>query len=195
MEKYVYPIGSVVLLKNDRDEELKAMVAAYAIKDNKKGISYEYAGFELPMGYNPDRICFFNSQSIICPIFIGNIDSKNKKIRKEVSKHYAEDNITFLPIGSIVEINDGERVMITGICLIDVEDGKMFDYVAQGCVNKLPYKFNRDEIKEIIFVGYQGNEFRKYKAILDSISIGVNKEEDAINKIRELLKKEEKNNA
>ena len=67
----------------------------------------------------------------------------------------------FLPIGSVVIINDGSQpVMIYGRKQINTDDEKVWDYV--GCLypegnlgEEYNVFFNDEDIKEILFIGFQ----------------------------------------
>jgi len=78
-----------------------------------------------------------------------------------------------LPIGSIVILKDGEQpLMIYGIMQSDGEGGlfkktKEFDYVSvpypQGNLGPgMTFLFNHEDIKEIIFRGYESEERSKF---------------------------------
>lgn len=80
-----------------------------------------------------------------------------------------------LPIGSIVQLKDtGYRVMICGRVLGKSGEDTLYDYVAcqypQGLTDAELLFFNRDDIQETYFIGFQDPEelyFRK--EILDKI--------------------------
>lgn len=190
--KFVYPLGSVVLI-NDKinNKKVEILISSYGMKDNRNNASYEYAGFEIPIGYNPNNIYYFNNQDIICPIFIGYKGEHNKKIRNLVSDHYLDANIGYLPIGSVVEIANKEKVLITGLCLIDLKESKLRDYIGKGIANDLTYRFNRDEIVDIDFVGYQGEEFLNYKKIIDALYKELKDKKDLYKEFKRLITKEE----
>ena len=78
-----------------------------------------------------------------------------------------------LPIGSVVILRDGEQpLMIYGIMQSDWEGGlfkkpKEFDYVSvpypQGNLGAgMTFLFNHEDIKEIIFRGYESKERNKF---------------------------------
>lgn len=77
-----------------------------------------------------------------------------------------------LPIGSVVMLTGGTKeVMITGYKSKTSNDGDVFDY--NGCIfpegfmeNKF-LLFNHSQIKEILFTGYENEEYKKY---LDKIN-------------------------
>ena len=146
MKKFVYPLGSVVLAKQPDEKIIKVMITGYGIKDKINKKSFEYGGFEIPGGYDPNKICFLNNENIICPIFIGYISDSNKDIRKEVAKHYDNYEMPLLPIGSVVEIADGKKVMITSLCVLDIKNDKLFDYMGEDLENRLKYNFNKNDI-------------------------------------------------
>lgn len=70
-----------------------------------------------------------------------------------------------LPIGTIVLLEDGEkRLMITGIMQSDViEKGQQYDYLGilypEGHIgDQFQYLFNHEDIKEIVFRGFEDAE-------------------------------------
>ncbi|OUN99636.1 hypothetical protein B5F98_00190 [Pseudoflavonifractor sp. An44] len=70
-----------------------------------------------------------------------------------------------LPIGSIVRLKDGEkRLMINGIMQSDASgDGKEYNYLGilypEGHIgDQFQYLFNHEDIKEIVFRGYEDIE-------------------------------------
>ena len=78
-----------------------------------------------------------------------------------------------LPIGSIVILKDGEQpLMIYGIMQLDAEGGLFkkpieYDYVSvpypQGNLGSgMTFLFNHEDIKEIIFRGYESEERSKF---------------------------------
>ena len=78
-----------------------------------------------------------------------------------------------LPIGSVVILKDGEQpLMIYGIMQSDGDGGlfkkpKEFDYVSvpypQGNLGQgMTFLFNHEDIKEIIFRGYESEERNKF---------------------------------
>lgn len=78
-----------------------------------------------------------------------------------------------LPIGSIVILKDGEQpLMIYGIMQRDGDGGlfkkpKEYDYVSvlypQGHLGHgMTFLFNHEDIKEIIFRGYEDEERKKF---------------------------------
>ena len=70
-----------------------------------------------------------------------------------------------LPIGSVVLLENGEkRLVISGIMQSDAEkQGKEFDYLGilypEGHIGEqFQYLFNHEDIKEIVFRGYEDAE-------------------------------------
>lgn len=82
----------------------------------------------------------------------------------------------FLPIGSIVLLEgDTKKLMITGFCTVSEDDeSKIYDY--SGCSypegylsSEQIYLFNHNQIKQLLFLGYQSEEETKFKNILNDI--------------------------
>jgi len=190
MKDFVYPLGSVVLAKNPDGNIIKVMIAGYGIRDKKHNKKYEYGGFEIPGGYDPDKITFLNNENIICPIFIGQISEENRKIRAEVSKHYDKYDMHLLPIGSIVEIAAGKRVMITSLCILDFVNDLIIDYMGEDLDKRLTYKFNKDEIREIIFIGFSDEKFLNYRYFLEELMKKVEKKDNIYKEIKEFMLKD-----
>lgn len=80
------------------------------------------------------------------------------------------DNKEYLPIGTIVLLNGGEKkVMITGFCVIPNDNThKLYDY--SGCLfpegiidSNEVCLFNHDQIEEICFRGYENEEEKQFK--------------------------------
>lgn len=84
----------------------------------------------------------------------------------------------FLPIGTVVLLENGtKRVMITGYLIYSrsSEKKKLFDY--GGCVfpegiidSSNTLGFNHDQIKEVIYMGLEDEEEKKFVDSLDAIS-------------------------
>ena len=190
MKNYVYPLGSVVLVKMPDGKEAKIMISAYGIKDNKSNKSFKYAGFELPLGFDPNKICFLNDDNIIGPIFIGYIGKENNDVRKEVAKHYDDKIFPLLPVGSVVEIADGKKVMITSLCVLDLISDKVFDYLGEDLDNRFTYNFDKTDIKEIIFVGFSDEKFLKYRLFLEDIEKNIKDKKNIYKEIKEYILKD-----
>lgn len=81
-----------------------------------------------------------------------------------------------LPIGSIVVLSGGEkRLMICGIKQTDVDHGGMeYDYLGilypEGHIgDQFQYLFNHEDIKEIIFRGYEDDERESFLSKLAAL--------------------------
>lgn len=83
----------------------------------------------------------------------------------------------YLPIGTIVILKQGEKkLMITGFCAMDQEDGTKFDYC--GCLYpegalavEEVYLFNHEQIEKIFYLGYDDDEEKKFKKnLLEAVS-------------------------
>lgn len=78
----------------------------------------------------------------------------------------------YLPIGSVVLLNDGEkRVMIYGRMQKQVSDGTRWDYIAclypEGNMNEqYMYLFNHNQIKQVYYIGYQDNDELEYQRMI-----------------------------
>lgn len=75
----------------------------------------------------------------------------------------------FLPAGTVVMLKGGtKRVMINGFCAIDPAQPKvMFDYSGvlspEGALSSdQALLFNHDQIKDIIHMGLEDDEFKKF---------------------------------
>lgn len=75
----------------------------------------------------------------------------------------------FLPIGTVVLLENGtHRVMITGFCVINEENGDMFDYTGvmypEGMLNsQQSLVFNHKQIKKVFAIGYSDQEEKDFK--------------------------------
>lgn len=69
-----------------------------------------------------------------------------------------------LPIGTIVLLKDGQKkLMINGIMQTDVSDNKEYDYLGilypEGHIGEqFQYLFNHEDIREIVFRGFEDEE-------------------------------------
>ena len=88
-------------------------------------------------------------------------DSKNLE-------YYSQSEV-FLPLGSVVQVEDGTIFMISGYCksITNKEEGHVFDYqgvyypegdLSDGQV----YLFDKADIVEIKFVGYETDESKDF---------------------------------
>lgn len=80
----------------------------------------------------------------------------------------------YLPIGSIVLLNNGtKKVMIYGRRQMNMEK-KIFDYVAclypEGNINEqYNFLFNNEDIAEVIFKGFEDDEEKEFLNMLTSL--------------------------
>lgn len=81
-----------------------------------------------------------------------------------------------LPIGSIVLLKDGEkRLMINGIMQSDASgNGKEYDYLGvlypEGHIgDQFQYLFNHEDIREIVFRGFEDTERNDFLEKLASL--------------------------
>ncbi len=77
-----------------------------------------------------------------------------------------------LPIGSIVTIGkDNTMIMINGYGMINNNNREFYDY--SGAVYPIGFNaqdvklFNREDVKDVIFVGYQSKSFKTYREWVD----------------------------
>lgn len=90
--------------------------------------------------------------------------------------------MNLLPIGSVVIINNGIRtLMITGRKQIDKTNGEIYDYLAclypEGIVGEeYNFLFNKEDIKEVIFKGYESDEDIELQKKLEKLSVDYKKE-------------------
>lgn len=79
----------------------------------------------------------------------------------------------YLPIGSVVLLNNGtKRLMITGFCVVPNDDKtKIYDY--SGCLypegmlsSDEVALFNHDQIKQIYALGFSDEEEKSFKSKL-----------------------------
>lgn len=80
----------------------------------------------------------------------------------------------FLPIGSVVMLKDAKKaIMIFGIKQMDSENMSVeYDYIGvlypEGNIGSdFQYLFNHNDIKEVLFVGYETDE---QKTFLDTVA-------------------------
>lgn len=89
-----------------------------------------------------------------------------------------EMTVDYLPIGSVVLLEDGEKkLMITGFCTIPEETpDEVFDYCGclypEGVVSSDEiYVFDHDQIKDVLFVGLEDEEQKEFKKeLIESIN-------------------------
>jgi len=81
-------------------------------------------------------------------------------------------SVDYLPIGSIVRLTEGQKVMINGYFVTDDEDiNDIYDYC--GCAYpegyddlEEMYLFDEDKIEDVIFIGYEDDEGKKFRTQL-----------------------------
>lgn len=81
----------------------------------------------------------------------------------------------FLPIGTVIVLNDGEKkLMITGFCPVNQETKQEYDYC--GCLYPegslavdTIFLFNHDQIKKVFYLGYDDEEEKEFKATLNKV--------------------------
>lgn len=83
--------------------------------------------------------------------------------------------VKLLPIGSVVLLKEGSKnVMIYGRKQIDMENSKVWDYLAclypEGNINSdFNFLFNHEDIEEVVFTGYKNEEEDKLQEVLNNI--------------------------
>ncbi len=78
-----------------------------------------------------------------------------------------------LPLGSIVILNNGfKKLMIIGRKILQGENEKLYDYL--GCLypegdigDNYKFIFNHKDIDRIIFKGYEDDEEKAFKKVLE----------------------------
>lgn len=89
----------------------------------------------------------------------------------------------YLPIGTVVLLKDAtKRVMITGYFPMD-EENQVYDYNAclypEGVlVATKSLAFNHNQIKEIIYMGFEDEETKKFNEELKKMIDGINNIKD-----------------
>ncbi len=81
-----------------------------------------------------------------------------------------ENNMQFLPIGTVVLLKGGKkRVMVTGFCVVS-EEKKDTAYDYCGCAypegvisSKQTLLFNNNQIEKIYYMGYSDAEEKEFK--------------------------------
>lgn len=83
--------------------------------------------------------------------------------------------MNLLPIGTIVLLKEGtKKVMIFGRKQIDKDNNKVWDYIAclypEGNISsELYFLFNKEDIEEVVFKGYEDEEDAKYQEVICAI--------------------------
>ena len=105
-------------------------------------------------------------------------------------------NERYLPIGSVVELKNGKKVMVTGYYSVEYENDIMvYDYSGcaypEGVMRKSSNcSFNHRDISNTLFIGYQGKEYIKMTNKLNMIEGGILSDEEPLKD--ETLDKNEK---
>lgn len=95
----------------------------------------------------------------------------------------------FLPIGTVVLLKNGEKKVMITSCLVlaNLKEKKIFDY--GGCPypegiadSKVGIGFNHADIKEVVYPGYEDNEYKMFNKLL------VNNEEELRRQVNESSK-------
>lgn len=81
------------------------------------------------------------------------------------SKKTTSSNSALLPVGSVVATKKSGTIIITGVAQLD-STNHLFDYVGcsypQGCTGDNSYLFNRTDITDVKFEGYNTSKTQKY---------------------------------
>jgi len=181
---YVYPLGSVVALKEDA---MEVVIVSYNIKDKNK--NYEYVGCGLIDGYDPERVYVFNNDEILYPIFIGQNNQEMRKITELVGKKYSPPIIHFLPVGSVVSLKNKNRVMIIGFLEYDIKEEKFYEYLGIDYEDEMPLYFNKEDITDILFVGMQTESSIGFSILLEELNRDLKDGKNIREKYSELMKK------
>lgn len=122
------------------------------------------------------EIDYSNTNNIINNLrsIVRNLESEQRKIKSALSELYDLENYyyntrskklnKYLPIGTIVLLNNGnKKIMIYGRKQIHAQSGIMFDYVAcfypEGNIDeKYTFLFNNEDIREVVFRGYEDED-------------------------------------
>lgn len=79
----------------------------------------------------------------------------------------------YLPIGSVVLLHNGtKKIMIYGRKQLSQNDNQEYDYVAclfpEGNINEnYTFLFNQENIREVIFRGYENEEEQAFQKLLN----------------------------
>ena len=80
-------------------------------------------------------------------------------------KTTASANSELLPVGSVVSTKKSGTLIITGVAQIDATN-HLFDYIGcsypQGCTGDNSYLFNRTDITDVKFEGYNTSKTQEY---------------------------------
>lgn len=180
------PIGTVVSLKGKNEKLI--IFGWMQMTPNNENKLYDYISFKYPIGpVTKDDIQVFDEENIDKIYFYGyedkeGIEYRNKvieyrnKVKNKNDEFVTQDNIVnkeennvtvssnqFLPLGSIVNLNNSDqKYMIIGRLIRDEED-RLYDYYSclypEGNIREDSNKlFDSDEIDTIYFYGYEDEE-------------------------------------
>ena len=87
------------------------------------------------------------------------------------------DTTDFLPIGSVVLLNEGtKKLMITAFCTVPEDSPEeVYDYCGclfpEGVISSDEiYVFDHDQIQDILFIGYEDDEQKAFhETLVDSV--------------------------
>ena len=87
------------------------------------------------------------------------------------------DTTNFLPIGSVVLLNEGtKKLMITGFCTVPEDSPEdVYDYCGclypEGVISSDEiYVFDHEQIQDILFIGYEDDEQKEFQeTLLDTV--------------------------
>lgn len=88
----------------------------------------------------------------------------------------------FLPIGSIVKVDESNKLYMIAGYLPTVSDGTLREYTAlrypMGAVSSKVFAFfNREDIKEVV---YQGYEDKSFLALAEIMELGLQGKEEKV---------------
>ena len=85
-----------------------------------------------------------------------------------------------LPIGSVVELKDGKRIMIIGYLPNKLKDEIFYDYIGclkKGVFNNLKepqlnrdiFYFHKRDIIKVLYIGYSNEEFEMFSNLFSKV--------------------------
>lgn len=190
----ILPIGTLVSFK---DEEDVYMIAAYALQDKDTGDLYDYGCYPYPEGcslginhclmVNHDQINLVYTlgyEDDISKIVRSRLDTAIKKTKSFEDKRGADlegvsaDDIAdnrdvidkFLPLGSVLELIDGNVVMVSGYMPYkDSSDDYFCCDFRTGLLTERSIAFSRKSIKEVISIGNINKIMLDYEILMNSL--------------------------
>lgn len=104
-------------------------------------------------------------KKIIIILFTGLILTGCNSTANMESKKITSANNSLLPVGSVVATKQSGTLIITGVAQID-KTNHLYDYIGctfpQGCVGDNAYLFNRTDITDVKFEGYNTEKTQQY---------------------------------